>query len=310
MSATLRDAYKVYIKMRIDSGIKAPDHGRLIEKYLDYLDRVGVDHINYDATQNFLLEQGTRHNSRQIRLQNNRIHVFSKWANSLTKSHNVIPKLQVKENGRRLPKIYMENDVVEIMSTIMKEHSEDTISAYTSATITGLMFATGLRTGEIFDLQNTDFDPDAKTLYVKAGKTPNDRLLPLDASVVSALAVYLKYKRKYFGLRSADFFMSDFGEMKSRHTFHRFFNSALEKLSGPKEIGMENVKESFRARPYDLRHSYAVNVLMSCYHHGNDVNQQLSKLSVLMGHSSINATYWYIESIPELLSLALKRAAK
>ena len=58
---------------------------------------------------------------------------------------------------------------------------------------------------------------------------------------------------------------------------------------------------------HDLRHTFAVNVLISWYEAGVDVSSRLPVLSAFLGHNSPEATYWYLQATPQLLALAARR---
>jgi integrase len=63
-----------------------------------------------------------------------------------------------------------------------------------------------------------------------------------------------------------------------------------------------------RARhKHDLRHTFAVNILIGWYEAGVDVAARLPVLSAFLGHSSPEATYWYLQATPRLLALAAQR---
>ena len=47
--------------------------------------------------------------------------------------------------------------------------------------------------------------------------------------------------------------------------------------------------------------------LLDWYRAGLDVERELPKLSTYLGHVHVNDTYWYLEAVPELLSLATAR---
>jgi hypothetical protein len=50
-----------------------------------------------------------------------------------------------------------------------------------------------------------------------------------------------------------------------------------------------------------------VDVLLSPSRAGLDVERELPKLAIYLGHVEIGLTYWYIEAVPELLALATTR---
>jgi integrase len=65
--------------------------------------------------------------------------------------------------------------------------------------------------------------------------------------------------------------------------------------------------ETKRPRVHDLRHSFAVRVLVSCYRSGIDVETRMVALSTYLGHVNPVDTYWYLSSSPELVELVAGR---
>ena len=62
-----------------------------------------------------------------------------------------------------------------------------------------------------------------------------------------------------------------------------------------------------RPRIHDLRHSFAIECLLRWYREGADVQSQLPKLAMYMGHVSIASTAYYLRWIPELAQAASDR---
>ena len=54
-------------------------------------------------------------------------------------------------------------------------------------------------------------------------------------------------------------------------------------------------------RIHDLRHTFAVRALESSPAGRQRIGQHMLALATYMGHVNINATYWYLETTPELL---------
>jgi hypothetical protein len=63
-------------------------------------------------------------------------------------------------------------------------------------------------------------------------------------------------------------------------------------------------------RIQDFRHSFAIESLMRWYRQGADVQSNLPKLALYMGHVSIVSTAYYLRWTPELQELASNRFAK
>jgi integrase/recombinase XerD len=64
---------------------------------------------------------------------------------------------------------------------------------------------------------------------------------------------------------------------------------------------------SRRPRVHDLRHGFAVATLLDWYRDGSDVAARMPLLSAYLGHARPSSTYWYLQAVPELLALAVKR---
>ena len=62
-----------------------------------------------------------------------------------------------------------------------------------------------------------------------------------------------------------------------------------------------------KVRIHDLRHTFAVTVLLGWYHDGGDVAARLPWLSTYLGHRDPRSTYWYLSAAPQLLALAADR---
>ena len=63
-------------------------------------------------------------------------------------------------------------------------------------------------------------------------------------------------------------------------------------------------------RVHDLRHSFAVQALARWYWQGADVQAQLPKLAMYMGHVSIESTAYYLRWTDEIAALASARFAQ
>ena len=63
----------------------------------------------------------------------------------------------------------------------------------------------------------------------------------------------------------------------------------------------------FRAR--NKRHAFAVAALRRWYEEGRDVQSDLPKLSMYMGHVSIASTTYYLRLMPAVVALASQRFA-
>jgi integrase len=62
-----------------------------------------------------------------------------------------------------------------------------------------------------------------------------------------------------------------------------------------------------RPRVHDFRHSFAVQALLRWYRQGADVQSNLPKLAIYMGHVSIVSTAYYLKWMPDIAAAASDR---
>ena len=52
----------------------------------------------------------------------------------------------------------------------------------------------------------------------------------------------------------------------------------------------------------DLRHSFAVKTLLDCPGERVHVGRHILALTTYLGHAKVDSTYWYLESVPQLMT--------
>jgi integrase len=176
----------------------------------------------------------------------------------------------------------------------------------TYATLFGLLAVTGLRISEALALNTADVDLDAGVLTIRQGKRGTVRLLPLAASTTAHLAAYARERDRLLGAPSAPFFVADHGTRVTDCSARATFAAVCQ------QIGLRPVTRYRRhgrgPRLHDLRHTFAVRTLVHWYRTGQDPAREMLKLTTYLGHAHPADTYWYIEAVPELLTLASQRA--
>ena len=167
-----------------------------------------------------------------------------------------------------------------------------------------LLYTAGLRRGELLRLTLDDCDPRAGVLRIRASKFHKSRLVPLSPDARTELRTYLRQRL------AAPLDASPQGPLLC-HTTRGFHGYTGTGLSGGihelfKLVGVRD-DEGRRPRIHDLRHSFAVQALMRWYRDGADVQSNLPKLAMYMGHVSIASTIYYLRFIPALAALASER---
>jgi len=192
---------------------------------------------------------------------------------------------------RRIPHIYSRDEVAELVLAATKLSASDPLQPKTYASLNSLLAATGLRISEALHLLVSDITPDG--LLIRRTKFQKTRLVPLHETVVAGLGCYLSHRQEM--RRGGDHvFVSESGRPLVYGTVHGTFRNLL------KATGLKPSQGRW-PRIHDLRHTFAVRALESSPTGRQRIGQHMLALATYMGHVNINATYWYLETTPELL---------
>jgi integrase len=191
---------------------------------------------------------------------------------------------------RRVPHIYSRDEINGLVLAT-RLCSPDSLLPRTYAALISLLAATGLRISEALHLLVTDITPNG--LLIRRTKFQKTRLVPLHATAVTGLGHYLIHRQE--AKRGGDHvFVSDEGQPLVYWKVHGVFR-ALLKSAGIKPSGGR------WPRIHELRHTLAVRALESSPTGRQRIGQHMLALATYLGHVNINATYWYLETTPELL---------
>jgi len=167
-----------------------------------------------------------------------------------------------------------------------------------------LMYTAGLRRGEAARLRMEDVDAKTGVLRICASKFHKSRWVPLSPSATRELRAYLDV-RAAFVPRAARNTM-----LLCRSAAHGYTVEGL----GTAVRGVMHRSGIWANAPrvprvHDFRHAFAVATLRRWYEEGRDVQSELPKLSMYMGHVSIASTTYYLRFMPAVVALASQRFA-
>lgn len=193
---------------------------------------------------------------------------------------------------RRIPHIYSRGEIDRLLLAATHLPPPDSLRAHTYATLISLLAATGLRISEALNLLVSDITPNG--LLIRKTKFQKTRLVPLHETTVAGLRHYLtRHRRMPSGAEHV--FISTSGEPLVYPAVHHVFRQLLKAANLLPARGRA-------PRLHDMRHSFAVRALESSPPGRQRIGQHLVALATYLGHVNIDATYWYLETTPELLS--------
>ncbi len=169
--------------------------------------------------------------------------------------------------------------------------------------IFALLYALGLRVGEVARLRLFDVDLTRQVLVVRETKFAKNRLVPFGPRIRSLVNDFLDLRAQHGGslIETMPVFSFGRGRPISPHTISRVFHELVPQLALSVPEGT--------ASPcaHTLRHSFAVGTLLRWYRSGIDPGSRLLQLSTFLGHVNPASTAVYLTITTELLTEANRR---
>lgn len=298
MSALGRAA-KDYLALRHSLGHKLADAERLLPRFIDWLDREGIQTITVEAALAWAQRPDADPGS-------------TVWARRLTVARGfarhmagIDPRTQIPPAGligyrqrRRPPFIFTDADIAAVMAQARALRWP--LPALTHQTLIGLLAVTGMRVGEALRLDRADVDWAEGLLMIRESKFTKSRQVALHPSALDALAAY---SRRRDELQPACQTPAVFVSMRGTRLIYAVVQEVFRNCCRASGVGTGSAA---RPRVHDLRHSFAVGCLLRWYREGADVQARLPWLSAYLGHKDPRSTYWYLSAAPELLACAAR----
>jgi integrase/recombinase XerD len=163
------------------------------------------------------------------------------------------------------------------------------------------MYCTGLRIGEAVRLRIRDVDLEDKIFRIEASKRKS-RWVPFEETLAMEISVYLQERRLINpAWEDSRFLVQPNGSPCGRLIVSNRIRFLL------RQTGIKARTDRGGPRPYDMRHSFAVNRLTEWYREGVDVQERLAWLSAYLGHDDLLGTQDYLQLTPELRRIVSTR---
>lgn len=297
----LRHALDDYLTIRRGLGFKLERTQKLLTQFITWLDQRDTVTITTDDMVAWVALPATRASRGWLALRMQAVRGF------VTYLHTLDPNVAVPPAGlfpdgphRAVPYLYSDAEITALLAAAATLRHPLGVATY--QTLIGLLAVSGMRVGEVINLDDDDFDTGQGMLTVDAGKSGRTRQLPLHATTVAALCDYQHHRDERFPHpKTTALLVSNAGTRLINVDVNATF------LELTRRGGLAPRSARCRPRPHDLRHSFSVNTLLDWYRDGGDVQARLPLLSAYLGHTEPANTYWYLQAAPELLAEAAKR---
>jgi integrase/recombinase XerD len=168
-----------------------------------------------------------------------------------------------------------------------------------------VLYCTGLRLGEAVRLRLQDVDLQRCTFTIRDSKG-RSRIVAFRDDLADELRRYLTARQRLVedcGNDPPAFFV----RLRAKPLTVKSASDALRRLL--RQLRIKPLRGRIGARPYELRHAFAVHRLTAWALAGEDVHARLPWLSAYLGHQNVLGTEVYLKATPQLLELASSRFA-
>ena len=201
-----------------------------------------------------------------------------------------------------VPHIYSEPEIKDILAAARELPPPGSLRPETYYTLFGLLYTTGLRCGESFALNLSDFELEHNLLFIREGKFGKSRLLPISPSTSEVLQRYIEQRTLVApAAPEHPLFITPNG----RRLYHTNVDFAFRQVLT--KCDLRGGKGCPGPRLHHLRHSFACTRLLAWYREGKDVNALLPVLATYLGHVKVSSTQVYLRATAELLEEANQR---
>lgn len=301
--------------------------GKMIERYISYRKSLGEKFTtNACILRSFVRYMGAENDASSITRESSELFLLAptgmvtanwfckhtalkglfQWA--MARSHiNLIPlpEEKPKRPGHMRPYIYTDCELKALFGWAMT-YQKNRSTTYPECVRAILMFTylLGLRIHETLSLRIRNIDLQNDLVTINESKFYKSRIEPFNGAVRKEIIRLLQW-RKTQGMpmkEDAYLFLNRKGQPMNRDSFNDIFRRICDKAGIRRDDGA-----IYQPRIHDLRHTFAVNRLISWYDAGEDVQSLLPVLSTYMGHTHLAHTSVYLTMTDRLLDHANNR---
>ena len=246
-----------------------------ILEYFYYLEKECLDFLDivYSDIRFYLiyLKDEKKDNNVSINRKLSSLRSFYKFlANSGIIKNNVFSLVRGPKKSRKLPRYFEYNELEELFLIPNKK----TATGQRDLLLLELLYATGVRVGELVNIKVNDISLVDKTILI-LGKGNKERYVTYGEYCEDVLKLYLRDGRNQLNKNDSDFLLlnQNGGDLTERGVRY-ILNQLIQKTSIHKKIS-----------PHMIRHSFATHLL--------NAGCDLLTVQKLLGHESIKATQIY-----------------
>lgn len=219
------------------------------------------------------------------------LRVFTGWlARSGRAEQDAGALLQSPASRRELPQVLSQTDVRAVIDALTEALADEGPLAQRDLAVIELLYATGIRVGELVGLDIDDLDRARRVVRV-FGKGRKERVVPFGLPALDALDLWLESGRRTIAAEAsgAALFLGARGGRLDQRAARQIVHRRLGGVDGVADLG-----------PHGLRHTAATHLL--------EGGADLRSVQEILGHASLGTTQIYTHVSTERLRAAYRLA--
>lgn len=204
--------------------------------------------------------------------------------------HEIPPPETVPLPPRPSPYIFSPEEIRRLGAAAARLGREGSLRPLMFNTLFNLLAVTGLRISEALSLRLGDLTSDG--LFIRDTKFHKSRIVCLHETATAALERYVQRRLQVPTTHDQLFISQKRTPLCYKHARWTFLQLCFS-------VGIQGPPSP---RLHDLRHTAAVRALEACPGSREQVTPHMLALSTYLGHGSLQGTFWYLHSTPQLMS--------
>ena len=262
---------------------------------LDHATRLGhtdVGTIDLRTLRSWLAKQQTLGKSRTtIARRATAARVFTAWlARTGRAAHDAGASLGSPKQHKSLPPVLRADEASDLIRAATEQADDGSPVGLRDVAMLELLYATGIRVGELVGLDVDDIDRERNVVRV-FGKGRKERTVPFGRPAARALDFWLKHGRPLLAVPASGpaVFLGARGKRVDQRAVRTMVHKRIADVPGAPDIG-----------PHGLRHTAATHLL--------EGGADLRSVQELLGHASLATTQLYTHVTTDRLRRAYQQA--
>lgn len=219
------------------------------------------------------------------------VRVFTAWlARTGRTTSDAGASLLSPKLDRSLPSVLRADEAADLMAAAATRADDLTPLGLRDAAMLEVLYATGIRVGELVGLDVDDLEPDRRVLRV-LGKGRKERVVPYGQPAAVAVAAWTDHGRPAVAVADSGpaLFLGARGRRIDQRAVRSVVHDRLRDVPGAPDVG-----------PHGLRHTAATHLL--------EGGADLRSVQELLGHASLSTTQLYTHVTTDRLRSAYRQA--